>query len=136
MRGIGVAHADEQHREGDGNQVEMADGDCGEAQGQHQPQRQGEKGGEHQPERAVGEPQCGADQEHGCVTGDLHAIGEGFHLLMLQHHLAGHADFDAGQLARRGLGDFIPDGGEALCRRQQFLVIQDGPHDDEAFGHP
>ncbi len=77
---------DEQHREGDRDQVERPDRERGESSGQHQTDQQVDLTGEHQPPRPHGEIENDADEQEGADGGAARAFRDGAELLVVERH--------------------------------------------------
>ena len=125
------AKADEQHGEGDRDEVQRADHRQADSGGETQADREIDQDGENDPGLLEGQPQDQENDDDGHHSVERRAVGDGGKFLVRQGHRAGEAHFDAPVGRQAQFGDRRPDGLGRLASGLQIAVIEDGLDVDE-----
>ena len=118
------AEADEQYREGDRDQVQLADRGDGEARGPRQADEQRKGGRLDQPDRTKPDDQQSHDDGEGKEVGNADALFDGLQLLCHHHRLAGETDADAVLGREPQVVSYRADQGDGLVGRLQRIEVE------------
>ena len=121
------AKADEQHGEGDGDEVQRADHREARRGGETQADREIDQDSENDPGLPESQPQDHENDDDGHHAVQRRAVGDGGEFLVRQGHRAGEAHRDAFVWREPQFGDRRPDGPGRIASGLQIAVIQGRP---------